>query len=83
MSTINELKVENYIIRDNKSITEELNKFFSNIGSNTERNLPVNTVIQPKKYLKNRNQSDFIIAHVSNDEIMEIIKDLEKQINWS
>ena len=74
LSFINELKVENRFIQDQKTIAEELNKFFSNIGPVTENNLPINPVTQPTKYLKDRNHFEFIIAHVSNEEIWRLLK---------
>ena len=79
MSFINELKIDNRFIQDQNIIAEEFNKFFSIIGSDTEKKLPINPVIQPTKYLKNRNEFEFIIAHVSNEEILEIIKELENK----
>ena len=79
LSFINELRVENRFIQDQKTIAEELNKFFTNIGPATEKKLPVNPVIQPTKYLQDRNHFEFIIAHVSNEEILEIIKELESK----
>ena len=45
LSFINELKVENRFIQDQKTIAEELNKFFSNIGPGIEKKLPINPVI--------------------------------------
>ena len=36
-----------------------------------------NPVIQPEKYLGERNQFDFLIAHVSNEEVLDIINDLQ------
>ena len=79
LSTISEIKKNNQHIHDPKLIAEELNNFFSEIGPNTEKNLPKNPVIQPEKYLGERNQFDFLIAHVSNEEVLDIIKDLESK----
>ena len=53
MSFINELKIDNRFIQDQNIIAEEFNKFFSNIGSDTEKKLSINPVIQPTKYIKN------------------------------
>ena len=33
----------------------------------------------PSKFLKNRNQINFVIAHVSNDKILDIINSLENK----
>ena len=56
---------------------EEVNNYFVNVGPNTERSIPRNPVIKPNLYLKNRNQVNFLIAHISNDEVLTIIKTLE------
>ena len=35
--------------------------------------------IKPEQYLKNRNQLDFLIAHISNEELLDIINQLENK----
>ena len=35
--------------------------------------------VLPEQYLKNRNQLDFLIAHISNEEILDIINQLENK----
>ena len=35
--------------------------------------------ILPSKFLKNRNQINFVIAHISNEEILDIINPLENK----
>ena len=45
----------------------------------TERNIPVNPKIKPDQYLKNRNQLNFLIAHISNEEVLAIINQLENK----
>ena len=52
-SNINELKISNKVVHESKEIANELNKFFSNVGPNTERSLPQIPSIKPEKYLKN------------------------------
>ena len=49
------------------------------MGPNTERNIPVNPKIKPDQYLKNRNQLNFLIAHISNEEVLAIINQLENK----
>ena len=53
---------------------EEVNNYFVNLGPNTERTIPRNPVTKPNLYLKNRIQVNFLIAHISNDEVLTIIK---------
>ena len=44
-------------------IANEVNDFFVNVGPNTEKEVP-----------KVSNNFNFIIAHISNEEVLEIIK---------
>ena len=39
----------------------------------------MNPKIKPDQYLKNRNQLNFLIAHISNEEVLAIINQLEKK----
>ena len=78
-STISQIKVNNKVIKNEKEIVETLNNFFVNVGPNTDRNIPVNPKIKPEKYLKNRNQLNFLIAHISNEEMLDIINQLENK----
>ena len=66
------------IIDNPKGIALGLNNFFANVGPNTERDIPVipNDKIPPEHFKKNRNQETFIITHISNEEVIDIIKDL-------
>ena len=67
------------IIDIDKDIANNFNNFFVNVGHSTEDSIPKVPNISPTKFLKNRNQINFIIAHVSNEEIVEIIKSLENK----
>ena len=78
-STISQIKVNNKVIKNQKEIVEALNNFFVNVGPNTDRNIPVNPKIKPEKYLKNRNQLNFLIAHISNEEVLDIINQLQNK----
>ena len=78
-TAINQLKVKNKIIDNPKDIAETINTFFTNIGPNTEINIPRNPAVKPEKYLRNRNQFNFLIAHISNEEVLEIITRLENK----
>ena len=78
-STISQIKVNNKVIQNHKEIVETLNNFFVNVGPNTERNIPVNPKTKPEHYLKNRNQLNFLIAHISTEEVLDIINQLENK----
>ena len=53
------------------------------MGPNTERNIPVNPKTKPGHFLKNRNQIKFLISHLSNEEVLEIINQLENKSTGS
>ena len=52
---------------------------FSRNIPNTERNIPVNPKIKPEKYFKNMNQLNFLIAYISNEEVLDIINQLQNK----
>ena len=54
------------------AITNSFNDFFVNVGPETEKSVPKVPNMSPSKFLKNRNQIDFIIAHTSENELLEI-----------
>ena len=78
-TTINRLNVKGKIITNHKEIAESLNNFFVNVGPNTEKNIPLNPKVKPEKYLKNRNQLNFLITHISNEDVLDIINKLENK----
>ena len=41
--------------------------FFVNVGPSTEKSIPKVLSILPSKFFKERNQVNFVIAHVSNE----------------
>ena len=57
-------------------LINELNDYFVNVGPNAEKDVPKVPNISPEHFLKNRNRFNFIIAHISNEEILGIIKSL-------
>ena len=71
--TISQIKVNNKKICNHKEIAETLNQFFVNVGPNTEKNIPVNPKIKPEKFLNNRNQLNFLIAHIYMSYIIRYI----------
>ena len=66
-SIITQIKVNNKVIKKDKEIVETLNKFFVNVGPNSEKSIPVNSKIKPENFLKDRNQLNFLIAHISSE----------------
>ena len=76
---INQLNVNEKLIDDPNQIAESLNDFFVNVGPKTESSIPHNPIIKPEKYLSNKNQVDFLITCISNEEILDIINNLENK----
>ena len=74
--SISQLKVGGRVIDDPVSITNNINNFFASVGPETEKSVPKVPKMSAQMYLKNRNQFDFIIAHISEEEILNIIKSL-------
>ena len=79
VSHITQLKSKGKIINNSEEIANEFNSFFSEIGPSTEKSIPINPKGDPKKILKNRNQLDFLITFVSNEELLDMIKSLENK----
>ena len=52
---------------------------FVNVGPSMEKSIPKVPNISPSKFLKNCNEIYFVIAHVSNKEILDIINSLENK----
>jgi len=78
-NTINQLIVEDKLIDDPNEIVKSLNEFFVNVGPKTERSIPHNPIAKPENYLGDKNQVDFVITLISNDEILNIINNLESK----
>ena len=67
------------VIDEDGELATNFNKFFVNVGPSTENIIPKVPNVSPSKFKKNRNQTNFIIAHVSNEEILDIINSLENK----
>ena len=74
--SISHLNVKGKIIDDPTSIANNFNNFFVNVGPETEKSIPKVPHMSPDKFLKNRNQFNLIIAHISEEEILNIITKL-------
>ena len=60
-------------------IAEKVNDFFVNIGPETENCIPKVVNSSPGTFLKNRNQFNFVIAHISEEEVVDIINSLSNK----
>ena len=72
-----QLNIGGRVIDGETARAKNFNNFFSNVGPNTENTIPKVPNISPLKFLKDRIQLNFIIAHTSNEEILGIINALE------
>ena len=70
---ITQLNINGKIIDNPKVVAHHLNNFFVNVGPQTESSTPISENTSPLKFLKQRNQLDFLLAHVSDAEVLEII----------
>ena len=50
-----------------------------NIGPTTEKEIPKVQNISPTKFLKERNKFNFLIAHISNEEVLDIVNSLSNK----
>ena len=74
--SISHLNVKNRVIDDPQDIAENLNEFFVKVGPETEKTVPVTPNMSHKKFMKNRIDYSMIIAHITNEEVLELIKKL-------
>ena len=59
---------------------EACRKFtFVNIGPQTENCIPKVLNLTANKFLKNRNQCNFIVAHIDEEEVLDIMKSLDNK----
>ena len=70
------MNITGNIIDDPQDIAKGLNDFFVNVGPSTERTVPKAGNITPEKFLRDRNRFDFVMAHISEEEILKIIQSL-------
>ena len=76
---ISQLKVGGKLIINTKEISNKLNEYFVNVGPTTEDSIPKTQNVSPLKFMKERRLNEFLIAHVSQEEVLDIIKSLENK----
>ena len=74
--SISQLNVRGRVVDDPVSIANNFNNYFASVGPDTEKSVPKVPNMSPTMFLKNRNQFNLIIAHISEQEILDIIKSL-------
>ena len=73
---ISQLNIKGKIIDDPQDIANNVNDFFVNVGPNTEKTVPKTGNISPERFLKNRNNVEFIMIHISEEIILDIKSNL-------
>ena len=73
---INQIKHNNILIDDPKLISDTFNNFFINVGTNTDKSIPI-AFASPISYLKHRVNSNFTILPTSIAEVMTLILQLD------
>ena len=73
---IAQLNIKGRIFDNPIDIAEKVNDFFVNVGPNTEKEIPKVPRISPSKFLYQRNQLNFLIACISNEEVLDIVNSL-------
>ena len=77
--SISHLNINGKIVEESIDIAKNFNNFFVNVGPETEKTVPKIPNQSPNQFLKNRNQAEFIIAHISVEEVTDIIAALPKK----
>ena len=67
---ITQLNVNGKLFNNPDEVAKKVNEYFVNIGPQTEKCIPKVRNITPTKFLKNRNQYNFIIAHIEEEEML-------------
>ena len=73
---LSQLNINGKIVAEPKDIANHINNFFVNVGPDLENSIPKVNHISANQYLKDRNQFNLIIAHISNEEVLELIQSL-------
>ena len=73
-----QLNINGKLTENPHGIATGINNFFADVGPNSEKEIPLtpSDEVSPKRFLKNRIQLNFIIAHIFVDEVTEITQDI-------
>ena len=73
------MNINGKIVDESADIANNFNNFFVNVGPETEKTVPRVPNQSPTQFLKNRNQFEFIVAHISEEDIINIIVAMPKK----
>ena len=71
---LSQLNINGILVDEPKDVANLINDFFVNVGPDLEKTIPKINHISANKYLKDRNQFNLIIAHITEEEILELIQ---------
>ena len=74
--SISHLSINGKMVDEDIDIANAFNNFFVNVGPNTEKTVPKVPNKSPDQFLKNRVQFEFLIAHISEQEVVDLIASL-------
>ena len=77
--SISHLNINGRIVDEPGDVANSFNNFFVNVGPETEKTVPKVPNQSPEQFLKNRNQFEFTIAHISEEDIIDIIVAMPKK----
>ena len=67
--SISQLNINGKITDNPVEITNKINNYFVNVGPQTEKGVPKVPNMTPDKFLRNRNQFNLLITHISDEEV--------------
>ena len=73
-----QLYVNGNIIDDPKCIANSYNNFFTNVGFNIDKDIPIINK-SPESFLKQRNDEKILMSHVTHEELIDLIKTLDSK----
>ena len=76
--SIKQIREDNKTINDEESIANHFNDYFSNIGPNLAKKIPV--VEKPfHSFLKNKNQNSIFFSPTNSSEILKLVKNFKEK----
>ena len=73
---LSQLLVNGKMFDETLDIANHMNDFFVNVGPDLDRNMPKIYHMYPGNFLRNRNQFNFVMAHISQDDVLQILNSL-------
>ena len=73
---LSQFRINGKIVDEPKEIANHINDFFVNVGPELDNSIPKINHISSERYLKDRNRFNFIITHISNEEVLNLIQSL-------